>query len=116
MRLEKKQEEELERRKGLTGRTIIQFTWLLISFAAAYFLVTYLFNEGYLSYNQIYNVGIPRKVPEEIIAGVFMIFVVVAMQFFLFIGYAFANPEGRRRTGDPTLQSRTKDPYNDFGH
>jgi hypothetical protein len=116
MRLEKKHEEELEKRRGLAGRTIIQFIWLLISFAIAYFLVKALFNGGYINHRMVYDVGISRKVPEIAIEIVFMFIVVVAMQFFLFIGYAFANPEGRRRTGDPTLQSRTKDPYDGFGH
>lgn len=116
MRLEKKHEEELEKRRGLAGKTIIQFIWLLISFAIAYFLVNALFSGGYISHNMVYNVGLSRKVPEIAIEIVLMFVVVVAMQFFLFIGYAFANPEGRRRTGDPSLHSRSKDPYDDFGH
>ena len=114
MRLEKKREEELERRKGSTGKTIIQFVWLLISFVIAYFVVKYIFDTGYLTYNMIYGVGIPRSIPTIVITGVLMLVVVVIMQFFLFIGFMFANPEGRRRTGDPTLKSKTKDPY-DYG-
>lgn len=114
MRLEKKREEELERRKGTTGKTIIQFIWLLISFAIAYFLIDLIINAGYISYNMIYGVGIPRTIPAIAIKIVLMFFVVVVMQFFLFIGFMFANPEGRRRTGDPTLKSKTKDPY-DYG-
>ena len=114
MRLEKKREEELARRKGMTGKTIIQFIWLLISFGIAYFVVKALFDQRVLSYNMIYGVGVPRTVPGWAIMLVFMFVIVVAMQFFIFIGYALANPEGRRRTGDPTMQSRTKDPY-DYG-
>ncbi len=114
MRLEKKHEEELEKRKGLAGKTIIQVIWLIISFIIAYFLVQYLINNNYLSYSMIYGVGIPREVPEVVILLTLMLFIVVAMQFFLFIGFAFTNPEGRRRTGTPTLHSRTKDPY-DYG-
>ncbi|MEJ2747145.1 MAG: hypothetical protein P8183_04400 [Anaerolineae bacterium] len=115
MRLEKKREEELERRKGTAGKTIIQIIWLLISFVVAYFVVKYVFDAGYLTYNMIYAVGIPRSIPSIVIMLVIMFFIVVAMQFFILIGFMIANPEGRRRTGDPTLKSHTKDPY-DYGH
>ncbi|MCB9421467.1 MAG: hypothetical protein H6667_16810 [Ardenticatenaceae bacterium] len=114
MRLDQKREEELERRKGKTGKTIIQFIWLLISFVVAYFVVKFIIDAGYLTYNMIYGVGIPRSIPTIVITIVLMFVVVVFMQFFLFIGFMVANPEGRRRTGDPTLKSRTKDPY-DYG-
>lgn len=115
MRLEKKREEEFERRKGTTGKTIIQVIWLLISFAIAYFVIDLIINAGYISYNMIYAVGIPRAIPPIAIKLVLMFFVVAVMQFFLFIGFMFATPEGRRRTGDPTLKSKTKDPF-DYGH
>lgn len=114
MRLDKKREEELADRRGTTGKTIVQFIWLLISFVAAYFVVDLVINAGYLSYNMIYGVGIPRAVPPIAIKMVLMFVIVVVMQFFLVIGFMFANPEGRRRTGNPTLKSRTKDPY-DYG-
>lgn len=114
MRLEKKREEELAGRKGLAGRTVFQLIWLAISFAVAYFLVNALFEQGTISFNMVYGVGIPRSIPEWAITLAFMIVVVVAMQFFLFIGYAVANPEGRRRTGDPTMHSHSSDPY-DYG-
>lgn len=114
MRLEKKREEELAQRKGTTCKTIVQFTWLLISFVIAYFAIDLIISAGYLSYNMIYGVGIPRSIPPIAIKLVLMFFIVVVMQFFLFIGFMFANPEGRRRTGDPTLKSKTKDPF-DYG-
>ena len=114
MRLEKKREEELERRKGTAGKTIIQFIWLLISFAIAYFVIDLIINAGYISYNMIYGVGIPRTIPPIAIKLVLMFVIVVVMQFFLFVGFMFATPEGRRRTGDPTLKSKTKDPL-DYG-
>ena len=113
MRLEKKLEEELAKRRGATGRTIVQLIWLIISFVIAYFLINYLFEQEAITYGMIYRVGIPKSVPEWAILLTLMFVVVVAMQFFLFIGYAFANPEGRRRTGDPTLRSSVKDPYDE---
>jgi hypothetical protein len=114
MRLEKKHDEELAGRKGLAGRTVIQLIWLAISFAIAFYLVNALFEQGTLSYNMVYGVGIPRSIPEWVITLAFMIVVVMAMQFILFIGYAVASPEGRRRTGDPTMHSSSDDPY-DYG-
>ena len=114
MRLEKKHEEELDKRRGLASRTLIQIIWLIISFTIAFFLVDYLFGQDYISFNMVYQAGIPRIVPEWAITLVLMIFVVAIMQFLLFMGYAFTSPEGRRRTGDPTLKSRARDPY-DYG-
>lgn len=114
MRLERKREEEIAKRQGMAGKTIIQFIWLLISFVVAYFVVKFVIDAGYISYNMIYSVGIPRSIPPIVIMLVLMFVVVVAMQFFLFFGFMLANPEGRRRTGNPTLQSRSEDPY-DYG-
>lgn len=114
MRLERKKEEELARRKGSTGKAIIQFIWLIISFGVAYFLVDYVIDVGYISYNMFYNVGIPREVSPVVIMIVLMLVIVVAMQFIMFIGYVIVNPEGRRHTGNPTLKSKTQDPY-DYG-
>lgn len=114
MRLERQQEEVLRNRKGLTGKTIVQTIWLAISFAVAYFLINYILTQEYLSYDMLYQAGIPRTVPEWVILGVLMIFVVSILQFFLFMGYALTSPEGRRKTGDPTLKSRAANPY-DYG-
>ncbi len=113
MRLEKKREEELDKRRGSAGKTVVQLIWLVISFVIAYFLTNYLFEQEVITYGMVYRVGIPRSIPEWVILLTLMFVVVVAMQFFLFIGYAFANPEGRRRTGDATLRSSEKDPYDD---
>ncbi len=114
MHLEKKEAEERARRKGLTGKTIIQFIWLAISFGLAYLLINALQTEGRFSYAEIYRgLSIPTSVDVRIVQGVLMLFVVIFMQFLLFIIFAFANPEGRRRTGTPSLHSRNKDPFDD---
>ena len=117
MRLEKKREEELSRRKGLTGKTIIQVIWLLITGTLAFFFVNYLFSAGLVSastfYNQLY---IPRSVPELGVKLIMVFGLVIVMQIVFSIGYIIASPEGRRRTGDATLHSRNKDPFDDrFG-
>ena len=54
MHLERKEQEELNRRKGLTIRTIVQIIWLIISFGLAYLLTNSLESENVFSYGQIY--------------------------------------------------------------
>lgn len=114
MRLEKKNEEVLAKRKGLTGRTIIQVIWLLISFAVAYFVANYLIDEGVISYQQIYReLGLPTTIPEAAILFGIMFLIVFVMQFFLIFGFMIAAPEGRRNLSKPTMKSRNKDPFDD---
>ena len=117
MRLEKKHEEELAQRKGLTGKTIIQVIWLLITGGLAYLFVNYLFSQDIITasvfYNQLY---IPRSVPELGLKLILVLGMVIIMQIVFSIGYIIASPEGRRRTGDATMYSRNKDPFDDrFG-
>ena len=117
MRLEKKHEEELSRRKGLTGKTIIQVIWLLVTGALAFLFVNYLFNQGIVTpgifYNQLF---IPRSVPEIGLKLIMVLGMVIVMQIVFSIGYIIASPEGRRRTGDASMVSRNKDPFDDrFG-
>ncbi|WP_420645735.1 hypothetical protein [Candidatus Leptofilum sp.] len=117
MRLEKKHEEELAKRKGLTGKTVIQVIWLLFTGTLAYFFVNYLFSEGILRpgifYNQLF---IPRSVPEIGLKLIVVLGLVIVMQIVFSLGYIIASPEGRRRTGDASMYSRNKDPFDDrFG-
>lgn len=114
MRLEKKHEEELARRKGLTGKTIIQVIWLLVTGTLAYFFTNYLFSEGIVSANTFYNqLYIPRSIPELGVKLIMVFGIVVVMQIVFSIGFIIASPEGRRRLGDPSMQSRNKDPFDD---
>jgi hypothetical protein len=115
MKLEKKRDEEMAARKGMTGKTIIAFIWLAISGVIAYFLVNYLFETDVLSYGTFYGLGIPRSVPQWVITGVLIILIVIIMQTFLMLGFMLASPEGRRRTGDPSLYSHNKEPFDDYG-
>lgn len=117
MRLEKKHQEELAKRKGMATKTIIQGIGLIISFAIAYFVTTYLFNQEILTYPMLYNaLSIPRSVPEWAILGGLMVIIVFVMQFAMFVGFFLVNPEGRRRLGDPSLHSRNVDPYDQHFH
>ncbi len=113
MRLEQKREEEISKRKGLTGRTIIMIVWLGISAAIGYFLTEYLVSQGTLDINNLmYNqIGLPRSVPEWGAQLIIVIGIVIVLQIVFWLGFVWFTPEGRRRTGDATLKSRNKDPY-----
>lgn len=114
MRLEKKAEEELSKRKGLTIRTIIQLIWLVISFGIAYFVLDTLEAEGQFTYLQLRNsLSLPAQVPDWAIQGGIMLIFVIIMQFVLFMAFVWVSPEGRRRPGDPTLRSKHSDPFDD---
>jgi preprotein translocase subunit SecE len=114
MRLEKKRQEQLGKRKGLAGKTVIFVIWLLISFAIAYFLTEYLFSEGYLTERIYYtDLRLPTSIPLNGLKFITMFVIVVVMQIVFTLGYMIASPEGRRRTGDATLYSRNKDPFDD---
>ena len=113
MRVEQKREEELSKRKGLTGRTIVMVIWLALSFVIAYFLTEYLVSEGILNievlmYNQI---GLPRSIPVWGAQLMIMFGMVIVFQIVFWLGYVWFSPEGRRRTGDASMKSRNKDPY-----
>ena len=106
MRLEKKLDEELARRKGMTKRTLLSTAWLLVSGVIAYFVITYAFAEGLITTNQVYEaLSLPRSVPDWTIKGLFIVITVIFMQMFLFVGYAFGSPEGRRKTGAASLHT-----------
>ncbi len=115
MRLEQKRDEEINKRKGLTGRTIVMVIWLGISIAIAYFLTEYLQNEGYLDINNLmYNqIGLPRSIPEWAAQLIIMFGIVVVFQIIFWLGFIWFTPEGRRRTGDASMVSRNKDPFSD---
>ncbi|MBE2201186.1 MAG: hypothetical protein IAE79_21410 [Anaerolinea sp.] len=115
MRLDKKRDAELAKRKGQTQKTIIQLIWLVISFFIAYFIATLVIfapENGLITYRQIYSaLQIPSsKMPQEVILGGVMLIIVFIMQFIFFIGYFVASYEGRRRTGTPSMYSRNEDP------
>ncbi|MBK8905027.1 MAG: hypothetical protein IPM53_27855 [Anaerolineaceae bacterium] len=117
MRLEKKRAEELSKRKGLTGKTIVQVIWLLVTGFLAYLFANYLFDQGLVSASLFYNqLLIPRSVPIWGLKLIMVLGMVIVMQIVFSLGYILASPEGRRRTGDATLHSRNKDPFDDrFG-
>jgi hypothetical protein len=116
MRLDRRREEELARRKGLTTRTIVQGFWLLISAVATYFFVRFLMANDYLSYAFLYNrLLVPRWIPEwALMLGLVLIGVII-LQFFFLLAFAIVSPAGRAKSGTPTPYSRNPDPFdNDY--
>jgi hypothetical protein len=114
MRLERKRDAELAKRKGLALKTIIAVIWFGLCFTAAYFFVNWLIDSDILTIGAIYNrLRIPRTVSEELIRAGLMFLTVFLMNFFVLIGYAFASPLGRVRPGNASLRSREIDPNAD---
>lgn len=112
MRLDRMKEKEVAKRRGSTGRTIVQIVWLLIAIGLGYAFTQYLFAEGVLTPNLFYTqLFIPRSVPVWALKAGVILVIVIAIQFFLFMGYAVANPRGRARTGRATSHSTNPDPF-----
>lgn len=111
MRLEKKREQELDERKGMALRTIIQLIWLAISAAVAYFGVQYIGQETVVNY--MYRIGIPGRAPEWLVVGVVIFTIVFVMQIVFMLGYFFLSPEGRMRPQKASIYSRRVDPQGD---
>lgn len=114
MRIDRKRDEELARRKGFARRTVIQSIWLLLSAAATYFFLRYLIDNDHLSYELFYSqLSLPRWLPEWAILLALIVVGVVILQFFFFLAFALASSEGRAQTGRATPFSRHHDPFDD---
>ena len=60
----------------------------------------------------MYNlIGLPRSIPEWGAQLMIMFAIVCVFQIIFWIGFVWFTPEGRRRTGDASMKSRNKDPY-----
>jgi hypothetical protein len=114
MRLERKRDAELARRKGMTLKTIIALLWFGLCFIAAYYMVNWLFDTEVIRTSFFYSrLLIPRSVNQATIRAAMMVLTVILIQFFVLLGYAFGSPLGRVRPGRPTMRSREPDPNAD---
>lgn len=119
MRIDRVRETELKRRKGSSIKMIIQLIWFGISCVIAYFLSSYILNNTelnieFLRTSFLVPAGISNAVvPDWAIHIAFAFALVLIMQFIFAIGYAFGSPEGRKRTGQPRVDSRNPDPFDD---
>lgn len=112
MRLEKKRQAEFEKRKGTAKRTLAMGIWLVVSFVVAYLVSSWLITSNTISVDFFYdNLSIPESVSAGTITIALTIVLVILLQFLIYVGYAFASPEARKRTGQPTVDSKDPDPY-----
>lgn len=112
MRLEKKHEAELARRKGLTGRTLLASLWLFASFIVSYLLSSWLFQSETIGLDTFYmDLGIPETVDEIFIRLALAVLIFVFVQFLVLIGYAAFSPKARMRPGTPSAVTSNPDPY-----
>lgn len=109
MLLDKKRKAELAKRKGSTGKTLIQTLWFFISIGVAFGLVWWLNSSGTFPLRTLYSAGIPRAVPEWAVMVGFIIVIAIVMQIFLLLGFLIGSPKGRARQGRATLESKTVD-------
>jgi hypothetical protein len=118
MRIDKIQEMEAQKRKGSTGRTLIQVAWLAFAIGISYAFTEFLFAQEYLTKAMLYNrLLIPGNVPLWVVKGALIFIMVVVIQFVVFLGYVMANPRGRNRSGKASPYSSNPDPFdNPYGH
>lgn len=115
MRLEAARDKELNKRKGLAWRTVVGFIWLASITVGAYYLTGWLFENQIISINFFYgNLYIPPTVePQTIRLGLALV-IVIAIQFFILIGYGMASPVGRSRPGKATAYTKDPDPLDNY--
>ena len=112
MRIEMKHEAELEKRKGLTGRTILAFVWLFASFAVSILVASWLLIGDIIGTKFFYqDLGIPDTVSEVVLILAVALIIYLIIQLFVLIGYAAFSPKAKMRTGTPSAYSSNPDPY-----
>jgi hypothetical protein len=111
MRLDAKRERELNRRKGLTTRTIVAIIWLAICLGGAYLFVSWLLETERLRMSFFYGpLHVPYWVSEGwLIAGSVLVIVII-VNFFVLVGFALVNPRAKRHPGTPSMYSSDPDP------
>jgi hypothetical protein len=115
MRLEKKKDEELARRAGLTKRTLVQLLFLTIVTVAAYFLTNALFAEELISRGRMLGVfPFLRRLPDWAPQVLIIIGLVFVMQILFTFFFFLFSPEAWRKIDQGSLYSQNKDPYDDY--
>lgn len=118
MRIDKIQEMEAQKRKGSTGRTLVQVVWLALAIGISYAFIEFLFAQDHLTKAMLYNrLLIPGNVPLWAVKAGIIFIMVVVIQFVVFMGYVLANPRGRNRSGKASAYSDNPDPFdNPYGN
>ncbi len=114
MQLDARHEAELARRHGRARRTVLMLIWLAISAGLAYAIARWLVTTAVIRPEAAYRqLSLPAWVPEWAIFAGLVLLIVIAMQLLLILGYVLFSPEGHRRLGRPSLDSRHPDPLDD---
>ena len=112
MWIDRRRAVEAEKRKGLSARTGIVVGVLVMGFIGAYLLTALLFSTGTLSVDMFYSdLGIPITVSENTIHIALVLIIVLSLQFLAVLGFAMANPEARKRSGQPSAVAQSPDLY-----
>ncbi|MDX1615303.1 MAG: hypothetical protein R3300_13395 [Candidatus Promineifilaceae bacterium] len=110
MRLERKKEAELARRKGNAVRTIIMLLWLLFSGLVAWGITEWLQESGTLTIQRVRTyLFLSPEIDSLWIRLGMMLIIIMAMQLVLLFVFAMFSKSARRRPGDASLYSRQKE-------
>ena len=110
MRIEMKREAELAKRKGLANRTFFALLGMGVTLVLAYLLMTILFSLEVITPAFFYSeLSVPAEVSEGIIQLAVVILLFCGFQLLMMMGFAILSPEARTRTGEPTLESKELD-------
>jgi len=111
MRLDAKRDRELAKRRGLALRTVLAVIWLALCIAAAYYVVSYLFQNDVLTFGFFRRrLLVPFSISDQAIVIGLMVVIVVAINFIVLVAYGLLSPAGRRRPGTPSMYSQDPDP------
>ena len=111
--LDKKRDRARAKQRGAGRRFIFQIIWFGVAITIAFFLSRFLFLNGILSYQQIYQGGVPSTWPPLFIDIIATIMIYLVIQALFMVGYMLGNPAGRRPTSRASLDTFNPD-YNDF--
>ena len=111
--LDKKRDRARARQRGAGGRFIFQLIWFAAAITISFFVSRFLFQNGILSYQLIYDGGVPSSWPTIIIDIFVTIMIFLVIQALFMVGYMLGNPAGRRPTSRASLDTYNPD-YNDF--
>lgn len=117
MRIDMKRQAEMDKRQGMTKRTVLTVVALLIGFVLAYLLTASLFSRGIINEELVYD---QLSLPGELSMGVVRLIVAGLTTFFMWLiillGFAIASPSARQRSGRPSATSPDPDLYDSKYH
>ena len=109
-----RRKEKFDQETGRFKRGLVQIVILVVIGSASFLAAKYLFDNEYLTYNQIYGAGFPREVPEiALFIGVALGILLVA-ELLYFMVYVWVRPSGRRKAGIAYVPEDRQNQYSDW--